>query len=90
MFPNAGIIIYTIGENLIKPPISAFLKTFLEKDDKDVKAMPISNNTVCRRTNEMSEDIEIKLVEKLKENKKIFSMQMDESTLRENQAVLII
>lgn len=36
---------HTIGEDLIKPSISAFLKTVLEKDDKDVKAMPLSNNT---------------------------------------------
>lgn len=30
---------HTIGENLIKPSISTFLKTVLEKDDKDIKAM---------------------------------------------------
>lgn len=78
---------HTIGENLIKPSISAFLKTVLEKDDKDVKAMPLSNNTVSRRIDEMSEDIEIQLVEKLKTRK--FSVQMDESTLRDSEAVLI-
>ncbi|GFV65694.1 SCAN domain-containing protein 3 [Trichonephila clavipes] len=38
---------HTIGENLIKPFISAFLKTVLEKDDKDVKAMPLSKNTAA-------------------------------------------
>lgn len=78
---------YTIGENLIKPSISAFLKTVLEKDDKDVKAMSLSNNTVSRRIDEMSEDIEKQLVEKLKTRK--FSVQMDESTLRDSEAVLI-
>ncbi|XP_071042039.1 SCAN domain-containing protein 3-like [Parasteatoda tepidariorum] len=78
---------HTIGENLIKPSISAFLKTVLEKDDKDVKAMPLSNNTVSRRIDEMSEDIEKQLVEKLKTGK--FSLQMDESTLMDSVAVLI-
>ncbi|CAK9816162.1 SCAN domain-containing protein 3 [Anthophora plagiata] len=77
----------TIGENLIKPSISAFLKTVLEKDNKDVKAMPLSNNTVSRRINEMSEDIEKQLVEKLK--KRNFSVQLDVSTLRDSEAVLI-
>ncbi|XP_067126086.1 zinc finger BED domain-containing protein 5-like, partial [Centruroides vittatus] len=71
----------TIGENLIKPSISAFVKTVLDKDDKDVKAMPLSNNTVSRRIDKMSEDIEKQLVEKLKSRQ--FSAQMDESTLRE-------
>ncbi|GFS91818.1 uncharacterized protein TNCV_2531331 [Trichonephila clavipes] len=48
---------HTMGENLIKPSISACLKTVLEKDDKDVKAMPLSKNTVSWRTDEMGEDI---------------------------------
>ncbi|GFT97099.1 protein ZBED8 [Trichonephila clavipes] len=78
---------HTIGENLIKPSISAFLKTVLEKYDKDVKAMPLSKNTVSRKIDEMGEDIEKQLVEKLKTRK--FSVQMDESTLRDSEAVLI-
>ncbi|GFV21807.1 protein ZBED8 [Trichonephila clavipes] len=75
---------HTIGENLIKPSISAFLKTVLEKD---VKAMPLSINTVSRRIDEMGEDIEKQLVEKLKTRK--CSVQMDESTLRDSEAALI-
>ncbi|XP_023213182.1 SCAN domain-containing protein 3-like [Centruroides sculpturatus] len=78
---------HTIGENLIKPSISAFMKTVLEKDDEDVKAMPLSNNTVSRRIDEMGEDIEKQLVSKLKTRN--FSVQMDESTLRDSEAVLI-
>ncbi|GFT35104.1 SCAN domain-containing protein 3 [Trichonephila clavipes] len=72
---------HTMGDNL-KSSISAFLKTVLAKDDKNVKAMPLSQNTVSRRIDEMGEDIEKQLVEKLKTRK--FSVQMDESTFRDN------
>ncbi|GFU85822.1 SCAN domain-containing protein 3 [Trichonephila clavipes] len=53
---------HTIGEGLIKPSISAYLKTILEKDDDAIKAMPLSNNTLSRRIDEMSDDIETQLV----------------------------
>ncbi|GFV01899.1 uncharacterized protein TNCV_4978501 [Trichonephila clavipes] len=75
-----------LRENLIKPSISAFLKMVLEKDDKDVKAMPLSKNTVSRKIDEMGEHNKKQLVEKLKTRK--FSVQMDESTLRDSEAVL--
>ena len=47
---------HTIGETLIKPSISAVFKTVLQKDDKDLKAMPLSNNTVSKIIDEMSEE----------------------------------
>ncbi|GFU09766.1 SCAN domain-containing protein 3 [Trichonephila clavipes] len=64
---------HTIGEGLIKPSISAFLKTVVEKHDNAVKVMPLSNITVSRRIDEMSDDIETQLVEKLKS--RYFSLQ---------------
>ena len=78
---------HTIGEDLIKPSISAFLKTVLKKDDKAVKAMPLSNDIVSRRIDEVSADIETQLVEKLKSRP--FSLQMDETTLRNSEAILL-
>ncbi|GFX99968.1 SCAN domain-containing protein 3 [Trichonephila clavipes] len=46
--------------------------------------MPLSKNAVSRRIDEMGKDIEKQLVEKLKTRK--FSVQMDESTLRDTSA----
>ncbi|GFS83063.1 SCAN domain-containing protein 3 [Nephila pilipes] len=66
---------HTIGEHLTKSSISVFLKMVLGKDNKDIKDMPLSNSTVSRRIDEMSEDIEMQLVEKLKTRK--FSVQLD-------------
>ncbi|XP_071747458.1 SCAN domain-containing protein 3-like [Lepeophtheirus salmonis] len=45
--------------------------------------MTLSNNTVTRRMDEMGEDIETQLVEKLKSGN--LSLQMDESTLRDSK-----
>ena len=78
---------HTMGEDLIKPSTTAFLKTVPEKDDNAVKAIPLSNNTVSKRIDEMSEDIETQLVEKPKS--RYLSPQMVESTLRESEVVLL-
>ena len=45
---------HTIGDNIIKPAISTFLKVVLEKDEQDLQSMPLSNNTVSSRIYEMS------------------------------------
>ena len=48
---------HTIGEDLIKPSITAFHKTVLQKDYYAINAMPLKNNTVSKRIDELSEDI---------------------------------
>ncbi|GFU26705.1 SCAN domain-containing protein 3 [Nephila pilipes] len=59
----------------------------LGKDDKDVKDLLRSNISISRRIEERSEDIEMQLVEKLKTRK--FLVPLDESALRDSEAVLI-
>ena len=77
----------TIWEDLLKLAISVFVRTVLQKDDKDVQAMALSNNTVSRRIDEMGQDVEQQLIEKLKSQK--FSLQIDECTVRKSEALLL-
>ena len=78
---------HTIGEDLLKPAISVFVRKVLQTDDKDVQAMALSNNTVSRRIDEIGQDVELQLIEKLKSQK--FSLQIDECTVRKSEALLL-
>mgnify|MGYP000329512966 CR=1 FL=1 len=50
---------YTIGEKLILPAVEEFLKTVLHKPASDIiKRIPLGYNTVKRRINETSFDID--------------------------------
>ncbi|GBP47010.1 Deformed epidermal autoregulatory factor 1 [Eumeta japonica] len=78
---------HTIGEQLILPAVEEVLKTVLHKSPFDVlKRIPLSNNTVQRRIDEMSSDIESFCAIICKNS---FSIQLDESTLPGNEALLL-
>lgn len=71
---------HTAGENIILPAaklISASL--FDEKATKKIGEIPLSNNTVKRRIEEMSENIKQQLISALKRSD-FYSLQLDEST----------
>jgi hypothetical protein len=71
---------HTIGEQLIFPAIGEVLKAVLHKTANDIlKRIPLSNNTVQRRIDEMSDDVESFLCNYLQTTH--FSIQLDESTL---------
>lgn len=55
--------------------------------NKIPQSVPLSNNTVSRRTDEMATDIESKLTNLLKKSK--FALQIDESTVIDNKAILL-
>ena len=54
---------HTIGEDLIMPVVHEVLKTVVHHSTPDqiIKSIPLSNNTVQRRIDEMSADVEEKL-----------------------------
>ena len=79
---------HTIGESLILPAVREVLRTILHKPpEQAIKSIPLSNNTVQRRVDEISENIEEQLCTILKTTE--FSLQLDESTLPDKKSLLL-
>ncbi|KAL4132712.1 hypothetical protein QTP88_009821 [Uroleucon formosanum] len=79
---------HTIGEDLILPAIKEVITTVLHKPAADIiRKIPLSNSSVQRRIDEMAENIEESLCNHLRTYQ--FSIQLDESTLPTNEALLL-
>ncbi|XP_076045804.1 zinc finger MYM-type protein 6-like [Oratosquilla oratoria] len=78
----------TIGESLIMPAVVIVLSTVMKQSPQEVTSViPLSNSSVSRRIDEMAADVESQLVLKLQVNE--FSLQLDETTLPDNSALLM-
>ena len=68
---------HSIGEELIKPALSVFVSTVLQKgsDAAGVDLSPLSNDAVRRQIDEMATDVQEQLVSKLQSKK--FMVQID-------------
>ncbi|XP_062565796.1 zinc finger BED domain-containing protein 5-like [Armigeres subalbatus] len=81
---------HTIGESLILPAIKETVSImFGEKYAHEIEAIPLSNNTVARRIDEMSDWAEDQLVSRIQASTH-FSLQLDESTDVEGLSQLIV
>lgn len=79
---------HTIGESLIRPAIKEIIETVMQRDSSSVlSTIPLSNDSVKRRIDEMGADVEKQLVTILAHTK--HSLQIDESTLRDNESLLL-
>ena len=79
---------HTIAECLILPACQAIVKTmFGDEAEKEIKIIPLSDNTISRRISDMSEDIEANVIDKLKDSQ--FALQVDESTDISGKAQLL-
>ena len=71
---------HTVAENLVVPCCREIVGIILgENAAKEIQKIPLSNNTVSRRINDMAADILEQLRDKLLESK-FFSLRLDEST----------
>ena len=77
---------HTIGEDLILPSVKQVLDTVLHHKTSFavIKSIPLSNNTVQRRVDEMDTNVEDKQCTIITNTE--FSLQLDESTLPGNEA----
>ncbi|KAG0429512.1 SCAN domain-containing protein 3, partial [Dictyocoela muelleri] len=78
---------HTIAKTLIQPAISSFLRNVLKMNDEKISQLPLSNDSVRRRIDCMSDNVESQLIQILRVKK--FSLQLDESTVRDSQALLL-
>ncbi|GFY15594.1 protein ZBED8 [Trichonephila clavipes] len=70
---------HTIAKELILPAAIEIVETmFGDNFAKELQSKPLSNDTVSRRIDDISEDIEQQFFVKLRD--KLFSIQLDEAT----------
>ena len=72
--------VHTIAEELVLPAALDLVLTMIgESAAQRLKAVPLSNNTISRRIDKISDDINDQLVAKMRGNE--FSLQLDEATI---------
>lgn len=79
---------HSIGENLVLPAAIDIVATMLGESSADqLKNIPLADNTVGRRINDISDDLFDQLIEKIKSS--YFALQVDEATDVINDSHLI-
>lgn len=80
---------FTTGERLLKPMLMEITEIMLGKAEaKKMESVPLSNDTISRRVNDMSTDIRNQLCSELKKAGN-FALQFDESTDIAGESILI-
>uniref|UniRef100_A0A8C5LN94 SCAN domain-containing protein 3 n=1 Tax=Leptobrachium leishanense TaxID=445787 RepID=A0A8C5LN94_9ANUR len=81
---------HTIAEDLILPAAIDMAREVLDQSAVDkLKTIPLSNDTICRRIQDMSDDIKKQTTARINANK-YYSLQLDESTDVVNHAILLV
>ena len=78
---------HNIAENLIIPAVKEIMSLMFANPVDIISNIPLSNNSVSRRINEMADELTGALVAELQFTK--FALQIGESTLRDSEALLL-
>ena len=79
---------HNVVETVTLPSLSVVNSSVMkQKANAVTNSISSSNSSVSRRIDEMAEDVEKRLIAKLQV--KQFALQLDESTLRANEAILL-
>ncbi|XP_076359030.1 SCAN domain-containing protein 3-like [Tachypleus tridentatus] len=79
---------HNVGETVILPVVSVIISSVMKQNESEItNSIPLSNSSVSRRIDEMADDVEKQLIAHLQV--KQFALQLDESTLRDNEAILL-
>ncbi|XP_076358993.1 SCAN domain-containing protein 3-like [Tachypleus tridentatus] len=79
---------HNVGETVILSAVSVIISSVMKQNASEItNSIPLSNSSVSRRIDEMAEDVEKQLIAHLQV--KQFALQLDESTLRDNEAILL-
>jgi hypothetical protein len=81
---------HTIGEQLILPAVVAVCETMCNAETvREMKKIPLSNDTVKRRIDDMATNIEQQVIERIKASP-MYALQLDESTDVSAAALLLV
>ena len=80
--------LHTIGETLIIRAVKEIISTMMATQKDVTTLIPLRNSSLSSRIDEMANDIENKLCDELKTIQ--FSLQLDETTLRDNEALILV
>ena len=78
---------HNIGETFIIPAVKEIISTTMATQKDVTPSITLSNSIVSSKIDEMANDIENKLCDELKTTQ--FSLQLDETTLCDNEALLM-
>ncbi|XP_042858681.1 zinc finger BED domain-containing protein 5-like [Penaeus japonicus] len=80
---------HTIGETLMKPGAVTMSRIMHgDKMARELETVPLSNDTITRRINDIANDIKCQLIDRVKGSK--YALQLDESTDISNSAQLLV
>uniref|UniRef100_A0A8C5LWZ0 Uncharacterized protein n=1 Tax=Leptobrachium leishanense TaxID=445787 RepID=A0A8C5LWZ0_9ANUR len=81
---------HTIAEDLLLPAAIDMAREVLDQSAVDkLMTIPLSNDPICRRIQDMSDDIKKQTTARINANK-YYSLQLDESTDVVNRAILLV